>query len=130
VGILAGPMLQRVKDVLVKRGPGSRVVRLALMLHARRRGFTVRFRDGRISINQHPREIVLAERDFYMVPFMLDGFDPTLMAVSCSRWGRKRFRLLDRPFESTRSPPSGSVMRPPYMRCPGHVIERGREASD
>ncbi|MGA2270044.1 MAG: FkbM family methyltransferase [Bryobacteraceae bacterium] len=67
--------LQRIKDFLVSLGPRNTIVRLALRLHGRRNGFVIAFPNTSISIRRGSREIVLAEKEFYNVPFTLECFD-------------------------------------------------------
>jgi len=68
-------MMQPIKDFLVGLGPRNTIVRLALKLRGRRSGFVIAFPSTSISIRRGSREIVLAEKDFYLVPFTLDCFD-------------------------------------------------------
>ena len=71
---------QRIKDYLVSLGPGNAIVRLALKVHGRWHGFEITFADKKISIRNSRkghRELLLAEKDFYLVPIILEGFDQT-----------------------------------------------------
>lgn len=68
-------MIQQIKDLLVNLGPRSAIVRLALRIHGGRNGFVIRFPETSISIRRGSREIVLAEKDFYLVPITLECFD-------------------------------------------------------
>jgi FkbM family methyltransferase len=68
-------MIQRIKDFLVSLGPRNTIVRLALKLHCRRNGFVLTFPNASISIRRGSREVVLAEKDFYLVPIALEIFD-------------------------------------------------------
>ena len=67
-------MIQAIKDYLVKRGPESLMVQGALKLHASRSGFRVRFSEGKIRIQQKNRAVILANKDFYLVPIFLECF--------------------------------------------------------
>ncbi len=66
--------IQKVKDLLVSLGPGSKMVRLALKFHGRKNGFTIAFRDATIVIRRGSCEMVLPANDFYLVPFTLEYF--------------------------------------------------------
>lgn len=79
--------IQAIKDVLVGLGPKSKVVRAALNLHCRRNGFAIRFQDALILISRGSREMVLAERDFYLVPITLECFDQTFEDMEPQRKG-------------------------------------------
>jgi FkbM family methyltransferase len=68
-------MIQQIKDLLVNLGPRNAIVRLALRIHGGRNGFVIRFPKTSISIRRRSREIVLAEKDFYLVPITLECFD-------------------------------------------------------
>jgi FkbM family methyltransferase len=68
-------MIQQVKTYLVKLGPESLLVRLALKFHCRRNGFVTQFLDKKITIRRGVREMILADKDFYLVPFTLNCFD-------------------------------------------------------
>ncbi|HUI41529.1 MAG TPA: FkbM family methyltransferase [Terriglobia bacterium] len=70
-------MIQRIKDYLVSLGPQNPAVRLALKFHGRRKGFVLGFPMRTISIRRGAREMLLAEKDFYLVPFTLGCFDQT-----------------------------------------------------
>lgn len=70
-------MIQQVKSCLVKLGPRSPAVGVALKLYCRLNGFAIRFLDKKISIRHGSRMMILAEKDFYLVPFMLERFDQT-----------------------------------------------------
>lgn len=79
--------MQVIKTYLVKRGPRSTTVRLALKLHSRMNGFLIRFLDEAITIRRGSREMILAERDFYLVPFNLGRFDQTFEEIEPSSNG-------------------------------------------
>lgn len=68
-------MMQRIKDFLVSLGPRNFIVRLALRLHGKQKGFVIAFPNSSISIRHRSREIVLGARDFYLVPITLEYFD-------------------------------------------------------
>jgi len=70
-------MIQRLKDYLVGRGPRSRVVRWALQLYCWRKRFALAFPNTRIAVRKGFREIVLSEKDFYLVPITLEMFEQT-----------------------------------------------------
>jgi FkbM family methyltransferase len=74
-------MVQRVKDFLVSLGPRNLAVRLALKFRGKRKSFTVGFSMGTISIRRGARRMVLAEKDFYLIPFTLDCFDQTFQDI-------------------------------------------------
>ena len=74
-------MIQQVKTYLVELGPNSPLVRLALKLHCRRNGFAARFLDKRIMIRRGAREMILSEKDFYLIPFALNCFDQTFRDI-------------------------------------------------
>src|SRR5450755_892429 len=67
-------MIQRLKDYLVRLGPRSFIVQLALKLQGMRKGFATTFRNGPISLRQGQQEMILAEKDFYLLPFMMEFF--------------------------------------------------------
>lgn len=68
-------MMQRLKDFLVSLGPRNPLVRLALKIKGTRSGFSIAFPGCSISIRRGPREMLLAETDFYLVPITLECFD-------------------------------------------------------
>jgi FkbM family methyltransferase len=74
-------MLQLIKDRLVGLGPRSALVQAALKLHGSRCGFAIQFARGTISIRRRGREMVLGEKDFYLVPITLECFDQTFETV-------------------------------------------------
>lgn len=74
-------MIQRLKDCLVGLGPRNPLVRLALKFQGKRKGFTVGFPIGTISIRRGAREMILAQKDFYLVPFNLGRFDQTFEEI-------------------------------------------------
>jgi FkbM family methyltransferase len=67
--------VQRLKDWLVSLGPRNSLVRWSLRAHAWRQGFRVRFRDQQIVISKGNAAILLNERDFILVPIMIENFD-------------------------------------------------------
>jgi len=77
--------MQRIKDVLVGLGPRNPIVRFALKLHGRRHRFTIGFPGKLIAIRRGSREILLAEKDFYLVPIMLECFDQTFEDIGAVR---------------------------------------------
>lgn len=90
-------MMQLVKTYLVKRGPRSPAVRLALKLHSRMNGFLIRFLDEAIAIQRGSREMILAERDFYLVPFSLGQFDQIFEEIEPSSIGNLSVLDFSRP---------------------------------
>lgn len=64
--------VQNVKDWLVGLGPEHSLVQLALKVHGQRRGFRLRFHDGKIFISKGNRILVLRERDYTLVPATLE----------------------------------------------------------
>lgn len=77
--------LQVLKDFLVKLGPHNRLVQLALHIHARRRGFRLRFRSSEIHISRGHSTLILNTLQYVQVPIMMDCFHlffSTIRAVS------------------------------------------------
>jgi FkbM family methyltransferase len=67
-------VMQRIKDYLVGLGPDHPLVHAALRLHARRRGFGMKFTDGRYHIVKSGREMLLGKAQYVQVPVMLECF--------------------------------------------------------
>jgi hypothetical protein len=85
--------LQPIKNGLVRLGPKSYIVQLALRFHARRRGFQLTFSSSGIQIRRGGDCMLLNKLQFIQVPIMMECFDlffDTIKAVSIN--GR---RLLD-----------------------------------
>lgn len=68
-------LLQWAKQNLVSRGPGSALVRMALSVHARRRGFKLRFSKDSISLRKGQREMLLNKAQFVEVPWAMQFYD-------------------------------------------------------
>lgn len=66
---------QSVKDYLVRLGPKNALVRMALRLEARRRGYGAEFGDGCIKLSKAHRKVVLSYGQYVQVPWMLEYFD-------------------------------------------------------
>ncbi len=66
--------MQAIKDYLVRQGPNSRLMRAALQLSARLRGFRVVFGNDKIRLQQGNREVVLSARHYIEVPFTMSNF--------------------------------------------------------
>ncbi|MFB3815688.1 MAG: FkbM family methyltransferase [Terriglobales bacterium] len=67
--------MQALKNFLVRQGPDSALVRAALHLQARSRGFRLAFGGGAIRIQNGQREVVLNARDYIEVPFTMANFN-------------------------------------------------------
>lgn len=96
---------QHIKDRLVRMGPKSLLVRSALALHARKKGFRVRFDDSRdaVLIRSDNRTLVMRQNDFTLVPILIEEFDNTFAAMAppagggahvldCSKPGLRRYK--------------------------------------
>jgi FkbM family methyltransferase len=68
-------IVQRIKDYLVGLGPDHPLVHSALWLHARGRGFGLKFADGRYQLEKSGREMVLGKAQYVQVPVMLESFE-------------------------------------------------------
>jgi FkbM family methyltransferase len=68
-------VVQSVKSRLVKMGPRNPLVRTALWMHARQRGFHLKFSAAGIHISCGRRSMILSEQQFVQVPVMLECFD-------------------------------------------------------
>jgi FkbM family methyltransferase len=74
-------MKQHIKDFLVRLGPRNTLVRTALKFHGRRSGSAIAFEEGAISLTRGGKKMILAERDFYLVPITLECFDQTFQEI-------------------------------------------------
>jgi FkbM family methyltransferase len=74
-------MKQQIKDFLVRLGPKNGLVRTALKLHGKRSGSAIAFKDGAIAIMRGKNKMILAERDFYLVPINLECFDQIFQEI-------------------------------------------------
>jgi FkbM family methyltransferase len=68
-------LVQHAKNRLVALGPGHRLVRLALRLHGIRHGYRVAFGEGKIAIKKATRTMILRDRDYTLIPIMMEDFD-------------------------------------------------------
>jgi FkbM family methyltransferase len=68
-------ILQSVKNALVRRGPDSQLVQLALTAHAKARGFTISREGDAFHLRRDTREMVLSKMHYVQVPIMEDCFD-------------------------------------------------------
>ncbi len=98
--------MQAVKDYLVRQGPESRLMRAALRLNARLRGFQVLFQEGYILVRQGTREVILRTEQYVTVPFIMENyrvyFETLVPAIAAdrsvldfSRPGTHRYRRHD-----------------------------------
>jgi FkbM family methyltransferase len=78
-------VLQLIKHRLVKLGPRNPLVRTALRMHARQRGFRIDFSPGGIHISRGRCSMILNERQFIQVPVMLECFDLFFSTISVSQ---------------------------------------------
>jgi FkbM family methyltransferase len=67
--------VQFVKNYLVKLGPNNPIVQTALRIHAKRRGFRLRFSPSTIDIKRENRSLLLNHQQFIQVPIMMECFD-------------------------------------------------------
>lgn len=67
--------IHSLKTRLVKLGPRNPLVRLALRLHGRMKGFTVRFQGDRIHLRSSDQLMILDLAQYVQVPIMMDAFD-------------------------------------------------------
>jgi len=75
-------VVQSVKNRLVQMGPRHPLVRTALWMHARQRGFHLRYSPAGIHISRGRRSMILNERQFVQVPIMLECFDLFFSTIS------------------------------------------------
>jgi FkbM family methyltransferase len=69
------PAIQWLKNLLVRAGPRSPLVRLSLKAHARGHGFRVSFPDQAIAIRRGTRELRIPLESFIEVPVTMECFD-------------------------------------------------------
>ena len=82
-------MMQKLKDYLVSLGPRNGIVQLALKLHGLRNGFRIAFSTPfstpsskrAISLRRGAQELILAEKDFYLLPFMMEVFSQAFQDI-------------------------------------------------
>lgn len=77
-------MIQHIKPYLVKLGPRNPFARMALKIYSAYKGFEIRFLDRKICIRSDTRELILAEKDFYLVPFTLRRFDQAFEEIEAT----------------------------------------------
>lgn len=73
-------VMQSAKDHLVTLGAQHPAMRLALRFMGLRRGFRVRVGAEAISLRRNGHEMLVARRDAYLVPYLLDTFDQFVAA--------------------------------------------------
>lgn len=129
------PFAQAIKNLIIRQGPESLAVRVALSAHARAAGYRMRFPPGSISVRRDGREMLLASAQYVQVPNMLESFDlffdtiyPKSVAgtqvLDFSRPGIHRYRKSGAEFYFP-SVPEDDVMEAytcEYMPRPGDVV--------
>ncbi len=66
---------QKIKNFLVRQGPGSVLVHAALRLQARRQGFRIKFQNKQITLIRENRTVRLSYDQYVQVPWMMEFFD-------------------------------------------------------
>ncbi len=67
--------MQAIKNYLVNLGPRNVLVQNALRIHARRKGFQVKFPASGIQISRKDCRLVLNDQQYVQVPLMMECFD-------------------------------------------------------
>jgi FkbM family methyltransferase len=67
--------MQAIKDALVRFGPDSLLVQMALRLHARKQHFDLAFISNQIHVFRQDQRLILSKTQFVQVPFMIENFD-------------------------------------------------------
>jgi FkbM family methyltransferase len=80
--------MQALKDLLVKLGPDSTPVQIALRRHARKRHFDIAFPSNQIHISRHEQLLILSKTQFVQVPFMIENFDLYFSTMEHKREGQ------------------------------------------
>jgi FkbM family methyltransferase len=65
---------QKIKDMLLKLGPDSIVLRTALNVHARQHGFHLSYGDKTITADRNNQSMVLSKNQLYLVPIVLECY--------------------------------------------------------
>jgi FkbM family methyltransferase len=81
VNLNHAPIIQSVKNRIVKLGPKSSVLRLMLKAHGQMHGFGVRFSDAAIAITRGKQEIDLPMNHFVEVPITMECFDDFFRSI-------------------------------------------------
>jgi len=129
------PFAQAIKNFVIRQGPGSLAVRVALSAHARANGFRMRFRPGCISFRRAGREMILGSAQYVQVPNMMEAFDlffatiypksvEGMETLDFSRPGTHRYRKSGAEF-CFPSVPEDDVIEAytcEYMPIPGDVV--------
>ncbi len=78
-------VVQSVKNRLVKMGPKNPLVRTALRIHARQKGFHLSYSPAGIHLSRQGRSMILNEQQFVQVPSMLVCFDLFFSTITVTR---------------------------------------------
>lgn len=79
--------MQLFKNLLVRLGPNSLCVQMALLRHARKQHFALAFRSDQIHISRHDQLLILSKTQFVQVPFMIENFDLYFSTIEHKRDG-------------------------------------------
>jgi FkbM family methyltransferase len=77
-------MLQILKHWLVKQGPQNPLTRLSLRAYGRAKGFGISFQGTAIHIEAARRRLIMSQKDYTLVPIMLENHDKLFRTVQSS----------------------------------------------
>ena len=128
-------MTQRIKNYLVSLGPRNWIVQLALKLRGLQSGVRISFSGHAISLRRGAQELVMAEKDFYLLPFMMEVFGQAFLDIEgkvtdgverldFSRPGLQRYRKwgITLSFPGTPEDDSIEAYTQSYKPQPGDLI--------
>ena len=89
--------MQLIKDYLVRLGPDNSLVRIALRLHARRRGYEIEFANGAIMLRKTGTEMVLSKEQYVQVPIMMECYDLFFNTIEGETCGNRKVLNFSKP---------------------------------